>query len=259
MDAYEQKIAARRERLENAASRASQKAQGLWDSASTMLDAIPMGQPILVGHHSERSDRAYRDRAQNKMIRSHEESKRAEELARKAASVGTGGVSSDDPDAVAKLVAQLEKCEKDQATYILINRYVRKGDREGLATATGYKPETIAKLFEKDYCGRVGIPDYVTKNNSANIRRLKARIEELRAKSQAPERAPVEGDGFRIVEDRDINRVCVEFDEKPSEAIRSELKSYGFRWSPNRGAWVRQTSNQAWYAAETATRALRGE
>lgn len=257
MNSYEEKQQARKDRLETAASKARGEATSRFATADKMFDAIPFGQPILVGHHSERGDRAYRGRAAAHMDKACEASKRADELASRAASVGKGGVSSDDPDAVTKLRAQVAKCEKDQATYATINRHVRKGDREGLADATGYSAETIAKLFEPDAFGRVGIPSYVTTNNAANIRRLKTRIAELTAKSERPEREPIEGPGYRIVEDRDINRVCVEFDDKPDESIRAELKSCGFRWSPNRGAWIRQTSNGAWTAAEYATRTLR--
>lgn len=257
MNSYEEKQQARKDRLSAAASKARGEAASRFATADRMFEAIPLGQPILVGHHSEGRDRAYRNRAASHMDKACEASNRAAELASRAASIGKGGVSSDDPDAVVKLQVQLAKCEKDQATYATINKHVRKGDRDGLAQATGYSTETVAKLFEVDALGRVGIPSYVTTNNAANIRRLKARIAELTAKSERPEHAPVEVPGYRIVEDRDLNRVCIEFDSKPAELIRSELKSSGFRWSPNRSAWIRQTSNGAWAAAEYATCSLR--
>ncbi|MFA4901014.1 MAG: DUF3560 domain-containing protein, partial [Brevundimonas sp.] len=202
MNAYEEKQQARKDRLENAANKARGEAASRFSTADRMFDAIPFGQPILVGHHSERGDRAYRGRAAAHMDKGCEASNRADELAGRAASVGKGGVSSDDPDAVVKLRVQVEKCEKDQAAYAVINKHVRKGDREGLASALHYSPETVAKLFEPDFAGRIGIPAYVTTNNAANIRRLKARIEQLQSKAAQSEREPVEGPGYRIVEDR---------------------------------------------------------
>jgi hypothetical protein len=36
----------------------------------------------------------------------------------------------------------------------------------------------------------------------------------------------------------------------PAEAIRRELKSNGFRWSPTLGAWQRHRSNRATYLAK---------
>ena len=44
-------------------------------------------------------------------------------------------------------------------------------------------------------------------------------------------------DGGQIVTNEDVNRVQILFDEKPDEAIRSKLKTYGFRWSPKERAW----------------------
>ena len=38
----------------------------------------------------------------------------------------------------------------------------------------------------------------------------------------------------------EINRVQIIFDAKPDEAVRRELKSWGFRWSPREGAWQAQ-------------------
>ena len=63
--------------------------------------AIPFGQPILVGHHSEGArpelPGAHRHRT---MTRASPRAIKAERLRERAASVGKGGVSSDDPSAV---------------------------------------------------------------------------------------------------------------------------------------------------------------
>lgn len=76
------------ERAERAEKRADRFA-GYADNASTrsdarsnaghqMLDAIPMGQPILVGHHSEKRDRSYRNRAFDNLEASFREADKAE-------------------------------------------------------------------------------------------------------------------------------------------------------------------------------------
>ena len=41
-----------------------------------MMDAIPTGQPLLVDHHSYKTDRNYRDRAWNKMGKAVETDKK---------------------------------------------------------------------------------------------------------------------------------------------------------------------------------------
>jgi len=66
MNAYEERQETRRERLETAAAKARKEAEVLLGSAHTMADAIPFGQPILVGHHSEGRDRRYRARIEGK-------------------------------------------------------------------------------------------------------------------------------------------------------------------------------------------------
>lgn len=62
MNSYEEKQEARRARYEEKASRLRDEAHRLHDQAHEMASAIPFGQPILVGHHSEGRDRRYRAR-----------------------------------------------------------------------------------------------------------------------------------------------------------------------------------------------------
>lgn len=62
MNPYEAKQEARRERLVIAAGRASAESVERYNAASKMAEVIPFGQPILVGHHSERRDRNYRSK-----------------------------------------------------------------------------------------------------------------------------------------------------------------------------------------------------
>lgn len=254
MNGFEARQQARKERLEAAADRARSESQARFDLAGRMADVIPLGQPILVGHHSEKRDRRYRERIARNMDKGVEASKRADDLGRRAASVGSGGVSSDDPDAVVKLRAQLQECERLQERDTNINKLVRRKDRAGLL-AMGLGEALVGKLFEGDFMGRKGIPDYEIRNRGANIRRIKARIAQLEAARAAPERTPINGEGWRVVEDRDLNRVCIEFDAIPSKQTRTELGSFGFHWSRTRGAWMRQTSEQAWYHAERIARA----
>ncbi|MFL6072432.1 MAG: DUF3560 domain-containing protein [Mycobacteriales bacterium] len=45
------------------AGRAAASGTALYEDGRSRLDRIPTGQPILEGHHSERRDRRYRDRA----------------------------------------------------------------------------------------------------------------------------------------------------------------------------------------------------
>ena len=76
---------AQSERMEDHAQNASATASSLFKQADQMFGSIPFGQPILVGHHSERRDRNFRERAANKMDRACEESDKAKYFENRAA------------------------------------------------------------------------------------------------------------------------------------------------------------------------------
>ena len=165
--------------------------------------------------------------------------------------VGTGGISSDDPQAVEKLEAKLAALEKHQELMKAANVAIRMKDpTEGDAKLAelGYTPEDIAKLREPDFCGRIGYPAYLLQNNNANIRRIRGRIEELKKRTEnTPE--GWEFDGGRVVVNTTENRLQIIFDGKPDADIRTELKGEGFRWAPSQGAWQRQLTDNAMRAA----------
>lgn len=169
----------------------------------------------------------------------------------KIRSVGTGGISSDDPQAVEKLEAKLAALEKHQELMKAANVAIRMKDpTEGDAKLAelGYTPEDIAKLREPDFCGRIGYPAYLLQNNNANIRRIRGRIEELKKRTEnTPE--GWEFDGGRVVVNTAENRLQIIFDGKPNADVRTELKGEGFRWAPSQGAWQRQLTDNAMRAA----------
>jgi hypothetical protein len=219
-----------------------------------MAEVIPFGQPILVGHHSEGRDRRYRAKIERNNRKAYELGKKAEYYAQKAASVGTGGISSDDPEVIVKLQEKIELAEKVQARMVAANKAVRKNDREALA-AQGFSEARINDLFTPDFCGRLGFADFELQNNSANIRRMRQRITGLRREhanrnAETPRLEIKAPEGVTIEENAAENRLQIFFPGKPSEQIRSKLKSHGFRWSPNAGAWQRQLNDSARYAAK---------
>lgn len=165
--------------------------------------------------------------------------------------VGTGGISSDDPQAVEKLEARLAALEKNQEMMKAANAAIRmkdpaKGDTK--LAELGYTPEDIAKLREPDFCGRIGYPAYELQNNNANIRRIRGRIAELKKRTESTPEG-WEFDGGRVVVNTTENRLQVIFDGKPDADVRTELKGEGFRWAPSKGAWQRQLTDNAMRAA----------
>lgn len=165
--------------------------------------------------------------------------------------VGTGGISSDDPQAVEKLEAKLATLEKHQEMMKAANAAIRMKDpvkRDAKLADLGYTPEQITQLMEPDFCGRIGYPAYALQNNNANIRRIRGRIQELKKRSESTLKG-WEFDRGRVVVNTTENRLQIIFDGKPDADIRTELKSEGFRWAPSQGAWQRQLTDNAMRAA----------
>lgn len=261
MNSYEAKQAQRRERYEDRAEKAEQSSQAAWEASRRATDGIPMGQPILVGHHSERRHRGALARSDSAMRRSVEESEKARYYAEKAASVGTGGISSDDPDALVKLRAELATIQAMQERMKAANKAIRANKTPEkqipALVALGFSEEAANLIITPDFCGRVGFPSYKLSNNNANAKRIEKRIEQLEALRQR-KTVEAETDGYRYREDSEENRVMFEFDGKPAEDIRAILKRHAFKWSPSRGAWVRQMTNAGIYAGQQVRKALDG-
>ncbi|MDF4211170.1 DUF3560 domain-containing protein [Pseudomonas protegens] len=259
MNSYEQKQQNRRDRLISASHAADGRANQAYSASREATAGIVFGQPILVGHHSERRHRRAIERSDNAMRRSVEESDRAVELARRAEAVGTGGISSDDPDALVKLRAELAECEESQKRMKDANKAIRGGktpEKQILAlVGLGFSEQSAQSLLRGDHCGRVGFASYQLSNNNANMTRIKKRIQELEAR-RSRESVEVETEGYTYREDVEENRVMFEFDGKPEKEVRDLLSRFAFKWSPNRNAWVRQLTNAGIYAGKQVREAL---
>ena len=88
MNSYEAKQEARRQRYLDRAEQAQQEFQTTHDRAHAMASVIPFGQPILVGHHSEKRDRNYRGRIHDTFGKAFAALDKAKHYEEKAASVG---------------------------------------------------------------------------------------------------------------------------------------------------------------------------
>ena len=255
MNDYERKQEERRARLDARAAKAADWSSRALTSARAIASAIPFGQPVLVGHHSERrhrSDIARQDRLMGRAVAEH---RKSEALAKRAASVGTGGVSQDDPDAVVKLEAERAKLEKFRGDAKAINAAIRKGAKRGTTgqidalTALGHSEAEAVALLKPDSLGNVGVPAYVLTNTGASIRRFEKRIAELRAKAATPVRDAIETTLYTISESAEDNRTRIEFAARQPEHVVDELAARGFRWTPSLGVWQRHRSPGAWAAA----------
>lgn len=170
----------------------------------------------------------------------------------KAARVGSGGISSDDPDALDKLNDKLENLRRNHEFMKAANAAIRKGKTpEAKLTnlmALGVSEGEAQDILKPDCLGRVGFAPYSLQNSNANIRRVEQRIRELE-RAAAAESREEEGQGYTYREDTEENRIMFLFPGKPDDDTRQMLKGYGFRWSPTRKAWVRMLNGRGRYAA----------
>lgn len=260
-NSYEERQAARKARLEAAAEKARAEAHRVSNEARQMAEVIPFGQPILVGHHSERRDRNYRDRIWNKQGKAYELFEKANALEQRAEGVGNGGISSDDPDAIAKLTEQIEERKQVQALMRDANKVIRKhtdnpADCTAHLVALGMTETQAANVLTPNVFGNIGFERFQLSNNNASIKRIEQRINELEREAQRPEAKPVERhDGITTGEMDD--RICIWFPEKPSADVRQILKRNGFKFSPTRrNGWVRLNNASGRAAVEYVLKQL---
>ena len=169
----------------------------------------------------------------------------------KIRSTGMGGISADDPQAVQKLEKKLESLEKSQETMKAVNAYYRK--HKTLDGCPHLPPEQLEKLkadmASSWHLGDKPFATWALSNNSAEIRRVKDRIKSISQQKEIGF-AGWEFDGGKVEANTEANRLQIFFEDKPDEATREALKSNGFRWSPKAGAWQRQLTSNAYYAAD---------
>jgi len=271
MNSYELKQEAKKERLLNAADRADKASNAAYQSSHDATSDIPFGQPILVGHHSEARHRRAIDKSWNQMGKSIALSDKADKLRSKAAGVGTGGISSDDPDALIKLREKLANLERSQEIMKAANKVIRNkklsdsGKIAEIVESLEMGEQQAKNLLEPDFAGRVGFPSYSLTNNNANMRTVKGRIAEMEKRKEAlenngGENTTIESNGIKLVQNLEENRIQLIFPGKPSDDIRKKLKSNGFRWAPSQSAWQRQLNNRSiWIAKDLFNEMTNGE
>lgn len=272
-DNFKERQEAKIEYYQEKAKKNHAKASEEFEQSRKMADRIPFGQPILIGHHSEKSDRNYRNKIDNKMRKSIETSNKADYYDDKVkAAQNNHAIRTDDPEAVRLLKEKLTilelKAEKIKEhnkkckDFVFLRTY---GFREGYKTICndngtgeyakivdgvlsftkkkfpkGVK-ENIETYFKTGAFVQEAIPEdkkvydsYHLSNLSSEVRRIKKRIEDIQKLEAMPD-IDEEVNKIRIYTDE--GRIKVEFGYKPSEESRAKLKRSGFRWSPYNQVW----------------------
>jgi hypothetical protein len=211
---------ARAETLRGRAAKAREKSSEAYKAAFAMADQIPLGQPILVGHHSEKRDWSYREKIASKYGKAAQLAALAGALDRMADSAERDTtIYADNLDPVGELDAKIAKLEAQREN---IKAHNREQKRKGLPVAPAYK---LANL-------------------GAEIRRNKTRRDQVAA-IKARKYVETKFSEVTVIEDPELARVMIVFPGKPPPAILSRLRSSGFHWAPSKGSWMRQLSSGA--------------
>ena len=202
---YEERREARKLRYEELSKRAEERSGQYSNSRANRILAMTPGQPIIIGHHSEKMARKLHERAWQD-IRKSIEDKKSKYYKDRAKTVNNSKVIyNDDPNAIEKL--------KDKLEYLERQRELIKADENH----TGWQLQNIG----------------------ARIRETKRRIARLQ-KLEEIEFEDVDFAGGKAIHNKEINRIQLIFDGKPDEDIRTALKSKGFHWSRREEAWQRE-------------------
>jgi len=207
---YEERKEARKLRYEELSEKAKEKSDQYSNSTANRILSMTPGQPIIIGHHSEKKARRLHERAWNDTRRSIEEYDKSKYYKQRAKTVENSKVIyNDDPNAIEKLKEKLEYLENER------------------------------ELIKKEEHSQ-----WQLQNIGARIRETKRRIEELERLDNI-EFKPVEFAGGKVIHNKEINRIQIIFDNIPDEDIRKSLKSRGFHWSRRESAWQREFTENA--------------
>lgn len=188
MSTFRERRLERAERLREWATKRAARSSGQFKRAYDLVSGIPLGQPILVGHHSERRHRRVLERSDSAMRAGWEDSNKAADMNSTAANIEDAAdraIYMDDPDAIDRLTAKIAKLEgqreaRKAANKIVRNRKLDKAAKTAqLAELLTCSPELAARLLEPDCCGGYGFPSYALANLSGTITKERARLAQL--------------------------------------------------------------------------------
>ncbi len=202
---YEERKKRRIERYNELSKKAQERSKEYGNSTANRILEMTPGQPILVGHHSEKKARRLHEKANNDIKKSIEFDEKSKYYRDRAESAENSKVIySDDPQAIEKLKEKLKRLENERNTIKAREHY-----------------------------------SWELTNIGATIRETKRRIERLE-KLETIQFQDINFNGGKVIHNKEINRIQILFESIPNEDIRKELKSRGFHWSRKEQAWQRE-------------------
>ncbi len=157
-------------------------------------------------------------------------------------------------EAMRKKLADAEATQETMKKANAILRKKKLTQDEKIATIvseTNISEPRAKALFDPDFGGNTGFARFELTNNLANIKRMRQRLTEMEgAEAKSGFDSITKRKGVEVINNFDAERVQIVFDGKPNDAIRTDLKGSGWRWSPREGAWQRKNTRDAQLSAE---------
>lgn len=233
-----EKQAARAERYREYAENANKRATAAFNASNEAVANIPPGQPILVGHHSEKAHRRALERSNGAMTRCVHETEKAAYYRQKAnAAENNDNIYIGDDDAIERLTAKIAELTALQEQMKGANKIVRAknlSDIEKIEALVhlGISTHQANKMVGTQFM----FPGYMLTNNNAKINAAKKQLAKAEALASKEDREYTIDD-ITIEECYSENRLRIYFHGKPEEEMRENLKRNGFRWAPSMGCW----------------------
>ena len=235
MSIYEEKTQARIKRYKKNEEKSKERSNNLYLKAKKMASVIPFGQPIMIGHHSEKKDRSYREKIESSFKKSFEEAKKSEYWKNKVTSTESNtNIYSDDPEAIKKIKNKIEVLIKHDENSKLLNTKLRKfktytNALEKLKLLDDEESKMLYQHISQSANLYAQPPEFIScyyyGYNSPEIRRLKKRLAYLE-KDKKREPICFEVKNIKVIEEE--GQIRVHFPYKPDSEIRKKLKSYPY-------------------------------
>lgn len=250
---YRERRERKAEKLRDWSDKRRVKAETAFGTAHRIGDGIPFGQPILVGHHSEKRHRRDIARIDAGMRNGIEHTRTADDMESRATNIERAldrAIYDDDPDAIERLQEKLAGLEAKREgikafnkTHVLVAEsrwrpeegYTGKviGKRTGFVTVERKDGTTEEVPRTRTH---PAMSSYVLQNLGGVITTTRKRIAALEArKALVATRASYEADGATVADAAWAGYVEVSHPERPARDLINELKAAGFNW--RQGAW----------------------
>jgi len=161
-------------------------------------------------------------------------------------------IKLDDKDALEQLKKKLNDLLKQHDEMKKANDHWRR-----CGTMRGYNGLTDEqaviqdeRIKSKEYAWqRQPYPQYLLTNNYGVIKNTRDRIDQIsRVQNEDARTYDTAQYGFKVVENKEMMRIQLFFDEKPNVELRGYLKGHGFKWAPSQDAWQRHLNDEGRYA-----------